>query len=359
MVKNFKRYKKELDKLDDAPKKSILDFVPVTYTLPSDYSLFVEEYKKTPHAMWIMKPSSKARGIGIFIITKLSQIKKWAKDKWSSLSPKDQYVVSRYLNSPLLIGGKKFDLRMYVLVTSYRPLKCYLYKDGFARFCASNYTNDVTELDNLFVHLTNVAIQKHGEDYNNKHGGKWNFNNLKVYIESTRGLEVWEQLYGDIQYIMIQSLKSCKNIMINDRHCFELYGYDLLIDSNCKPWLLEVNASPSLTTTTSADRIMKNSLLMDTFNIVVHKNFPEKNYKDYKHEMKSDLGNFILLCDELKDPDPYDQHTMVNNLLVNQPGMPLNRPKSGNTSMKRSNSNTVAGLGTTPSHMQSVAGKYK
>jgi tubulin polyglutamylase TTLL1 len=55
----------------------------VTYTLPADYCLFVEEYKKTPHAMWIMKPASKARGIGIFIITKLSQIKKWAKDRYS------------------------------------------------------------------------------------------------------------------------------------------------------------------------------------------------------------------------------------------------------------------------------------
>lgn len=55
---------------------------------------------------------------------------------------------------------------MYVLVTSYRPLKAYLHTGGFARFCTEKYTSDITELDNMMVHLTNVAIQKFGEGYN-------------------------------------------------------------------------------------------------------------------------------------------------------------------------------------------------
>ena len=56
--------------------------------------------------------------------------------------------------------------------------------------------------------------------------------------------------------------------MINDRHCFECYGYDVLIDDTLKPWLVEVNASPSLTTTTDSDRVIKLSLLRDIYNIV-------------------------------------------------------------------------------------------
>lgn len=62
----------------------------------------------------------------------------------------------------MLIGGKKFDLRLYVLVTSFRPLKVYQFRLGFCRFCTVKYDSSVAELDNMYVHLTNVSVQKHG-----------------------------------------------------------------------------------------------------------------------------------------------------------------------------------------------------
>jgi len=68
----------------------------------------------------------------------------------------------RYIDNPLLIGSKKFDLRLYVLITSFRPLKAYLFKLGFCRFCTVKYDTSVQELDNMYVHLTNVSVQKHG-----------------------------------------------------------------------------------------------------------------------------------------------------------------------------------------------------
>ncbi len=310
MVKNIKRYKKETDKMDlldgggqsTTPRKSIMDHLPQTYSLPADYSLFVEEYKKAPNSLWIMKPSSKAQGKGVFIVTKLSQIKKWAKDRFNQVvSAKDSYVVSKYVSNPLLVGGRKFDLRLYVLVTSYRPLKVYMYKEGFGRFCSTKYSSDLSDVDNLYIHLTNVAIQKFGEDYNEKHGGKWNVNNLKFFVESTRGKEASDRMLLDIKFIIIQSLKACQNIIINDKHCFEMYGYDILIDSNLKPWLIEVNASPSLTASTVSDRIMKTMLLNDTFEIVFGTEFPEKQFKDYKYEpdKNMDQNGYELVYDEL------------------------------------------------------------
>lgn len=63
---------------------------------------------------------------------------------------------------------------------------------------------------------------------------------------SKHGPERINKLFFEIQMVIIKSLLSIEKIMINDKHCFELYGYDVMIDENLKPWLLEVNASPSV-----------------------------------------------------------------------------------------------------------------
>jgi len=308
MLKNIKRYRKDLEKegspfaeKDENGKYIYLDFIPTTFLLPGDYNLFVEEFRKNPSSTWIMKPAAKSQGVGIFLINRLSQIKKWSRDGKGGTflhnSSRDSYVISRYIENPLLIGGKKFDLRLYVLVTSYRPLKCYLYKLGFCRFCTVKYNADVSELDNMFVHLTNVSIQKHGDEYNSSHGGKWTVHNLRVYLEGTRGKEVSEKLFDEMDWLIVNSLKGVQNIMTSDRHCFENYGYDIIIDDNLKPWLIEVNASPSLSSTTSADRIMKFSLINDIINIVMPNGEPPDVRRE-KLPTKEALGNFDVLYDE-------------------------------------------------------------
>ena len=71
-----------------------------------------------------------------------------------------------------------------------------------------------------------------------------------------------------MEVLIIIALRSVQNVMINDKHCFELYGVDILIDDELKPWLIEVNSSPSLSTTTEEDRELKTRLIHDTFNLV-------------------------------------------------------------------------------------------
>jgi tubulin polyglutamylase TTLL1 len=86
--------------------------VPVTYLLPADYTLFVEEFRRNPNAMWIMKPTSRSQGKGIFLINKLAQIKKWSsQSRWAQPAAaggpmREAYVISRYVDNPLLVGKR-------------------------------------------------------------------------------------------------------------------------------------------------------------------------------------------------------------------------------------------------------------
>lgn len=200
--RNIRRYRREMLKSGTPIAKCVrgtflyLDFIPSTYVLPVDYHLFLEEYRKNP-CTWIIKPCGKSGGTGIFLIDKLSKLKKWSKkNKYPTNSSitKETYIISRYIpilflglyigrshsliiisfiwlwplsryiENPLLISGKKFDLRLYVLVTSFHPLKAYLFKFGFCRFCSVNYyvNTEVTDINCLFAHLTNVSVQKEG-----------------------------------------------------------------------------------------------------------------------------------------------------------------------------------------------------
>lgn len=102
-----------------------------------------------------------------------------------------------------------------------------------------------------------------------------NIRNLKLYLLSKFGVEKTNTCFQDILMIIIRSLLSVSKIMIADKHCFEMYGYDILIDDNLKPWLIEVNASPSLTANTPEDWALKVGLLDDAMTLVDMENMFE------------------------------------------------------------------------------------
>ncbi len=79
LAKNVKRMRRQLEKDGKAEEAALYDIIPVTYVLPGDYSIFVEEFKRSAasNVLWIMKPVGKAQGKGIFLFNKLSQISQW------------------------------------------------------------------------------------------------------------------------------------------------------------------------------------------------------------------------------------------------------------------------------------------
>ena len=274
MARNLKKLKRQYEK-ESKIEAAKCDFFPTTYELPSEYHMFVEQFKRNPGTIWIMKPAGKAQGKGIFLFRKLKDITDWKKEDYyhrdrdedkNEKDPPETYVVQRYIENPYLIGGKKFDIRVYVLVMSYNPLKVWLYRSGFARF--SNTRFSLNSISDTFVHLTNVAIQKTAPDYDPDKGCKWSLQELRMYLTARHGHEVVRRLFQQLDEIFIKSLQSIQKIIINDKHCFEVYGFDIMFDDNLKPWLIEVNASPSLTASSQTDYDLKFGLLTDMLHIV-------------------------------------------------------------------------------------------
>lgn len=91
---------------------------------------------------------------------------------------------------------------------------------------------------------------------------------LRLYLTGRYGGEKVDECYYQVQQIIVKTLMSVNKVMMNDKRCFELYGFDILIDANLRPWLLEVNGSPSMTANTPIDKQLKVGILDDVFTIL-------------------------------------------------------------------------------------------
>ncbi|XP_053457011.1 tubulin polyglutamylase TTLL5 isoform X10 [Nycticebus coucang] len=243
--------------------------LPQTFLLPAEYAEFCNSYSKD-RGPWIVKPVASSRGRGVYLINNPNQI-----------SLEENILVSRYINNPLLIDDFKFDLRLYVLVTSYDPLVIYLYEEGLARFATVRYDQGAKNIRNQFMHLTNYSVNKKSGDYVScddpeveDYGNKWSMSAMLRYLKQ-EGRDT-TALMAHVEDLIIKTIISaelaiataCKTFVPHRSSCFELYGFDVLIDSTLKPWLLEVNLSPSLACDAPLDLKIKASMISDMFTVV-------------------------------------------------------------------------------------------
>ncbi|KAG8448959.1 hypothetical protein GDO86_015867 [Hymenochirus boettgeri] len=243
--------------------------LPQTYLLPTEYQDFCNNFSKD-RGPWIVKPVASSRGRGVYLINSPSQI-----------SMEDNILVSRYISNPLLIDGFKFDVRLYVLLTSYEPLVIYLYEEGLTRFATAKYDRTAKNIKNQFMHLTNYSVNKKSEDYVScedpeveDYGNKWSMSAMLRYLKQ-HGKDT-TALMSQVEDLVIKTIiaaelpiaSACKSFLSNRGNCFELYGFDVLIDVNLKPWLLEVNLSPSLACDAPLDLKIKASMISDMFTLI-------------------------------------------------------------------------------------------
>ena len=247
------------------------DFVPKTFVLPQDFTQLSEEMEKDPELFWIVKPAASSQGKGIFVTDNINEI-----------PAKTAMIASRYINDPLLLDGYKFDLRIYLAITSIDPLRLYMYDDGLARFATCKFSPAIgNNKGNRFMHLTNYSVNKFNANFvanvdpsADGVGSKWSLIALKKYFAAAgiRDDIVWSR----IEEIIIKTVlsiepiirSSCEMYVPYRGNCFELLGFDILIDSSLNPWLLEVNLSPSLNCDAPLDQKVKGELIADLFTMI-------------------------------------------------------------------------------------------
>ncbi|XP_030050548.1 probable tubulin polyglutamylase TTLL2 [Microcaecilia unicolor] len=243
------------------------EFSPVAFILPNDYIKFLAEYTQETilhgrrRSYWICKPIDLSRGRGIFIFHDIKD-----------LTYQSAVIVQKYITNPLLISGYKFDLRIYVCVVCFCPLTVYVYQEGLVRFATEKF--DLDSLDNIYAHLTNTSINKYGVSYSKGKervgcGCKWTLSQFRSYLYSLDidNVLLWQRIHN----IVIMTLLAIASQVPPTPNCFELFGFDILIDDTLKPWLLEVNYGPALSLDCSSDVTVKKSLIHDIVELLNYK----------------------------------------------------------------------------------------
>ncbi|CAG9765974.1 unnamed protein product [Ceutorhynchus assimilis] len=263
------RLYKNIERMQHLKGLKHFDFIPQTFVIPTEHKELCSTHYRVK-GPWIVKPVASSRGRGIFIVQTPTQV-----------PMEETVVVAKYISNPFLVLGHKCDLRLYVVVTSFDPLIIYIYEEGLVRFATVKYDSSHKQLWNPCMHLCNYSINKYHIDYVKSDdpsaenvGHKWTLSALLRHLKS-EGKDT-ARLMSQIEDVVIKAVLACGNSILtasrmfvpHANNCFELFGFDILLDANLKPWLLEVNLSPSLNCDSPLDVRLKSAMLSDLLTLV-------------------------------------------------------------------------------------------
>lgn len=148
---------KQVSRMREIHGQKHFNFIPKTFLLPNEFAYLEAEMEKDKEKLWIAKPAASSQGKGIIVTNKISEIPQKG----------TPHIVSEYIHNPLLFDGFKFDLRIYVAITSINPLRLYIYEDGLTRFATGKYNNNLSgnKKQSKFTHLTNYSLNKFNPNF--------------------------------------------------------------------------------------------------------------------------------------------------------------------------------------------------
>ena len=202
--------------------------------------------------MWICKCPPLNRGRGIHVFKSAKAAEQFLKRRALASTKNRTWVVQKYLENPLLLGGRKFDIRLLVLLTS--DGRVFMYRDSYVRTASGAY--DANNVKDPSLHLVNDAVQAKFEGYGKfEDANKLSFGELQAMLDASpladgRVLSVasdlWPAMRKVVSHVFCCALHQHFAPAPPGCAMFELFGLDFMVDDVGRSYLLEVNSGPAL-----------------------------------------------------------------------------------------------------------------